>query len=82
MGKIKVDPSIIHEKAAGIRNASNLSLKEITKDTETNVSGNTTMGEQIDQIGTVVAKLKESLSTFAQNLDTMADSLKEADEKA
>lgn len=82
MGKIKVNPETIHEKASGIRNVSNISVKNITKDTDTNISGNSKMGEQIDKVMTITDKLKNSLQTFSQNLDSMADALKEADEKA
>ena len=81
--EIKVKPEDLLNDSQNIRSTvDSLNVPVITKDEETNVTGNTKAHENIDKIAEMTTSLQQAMSTFCDNLNTMANTLKEADENA
>lgn len=83
MSQIKVDQEGLHTIASSIRaskgdlNSANI---QITKDSQTTISGNKNASEAIDKISKVVKEINSAIEKYAGNLDNYADAMKETDE--
>lgn len=82
MGTVKSNQEVAHTYASQLANACQTlsSSATVSKDTQTNLAGNTRCHEAIDKSATILAQITSAVKTASDNLHSVANDFEAVDQ--